>query len=207
MFFDGNAELDSDWLRLRLATPRHGRASIGGDEFRGPSDGDYRPAAVLVPVVERSSGLTILLTRRTPFLRQHAGQICFPGGRVEQQDLTPAHTALRETEEEIGLAAEKVELLGHLDDYMTGTGYRVTPIVGLVRQPFELFPDASEVEEVFELPLAFLLDTNNHQFNSVFQDGKSLKYFALPYRSHYIWGATAAMLINFYCLLSEDEPS
>lgn len=207
MFFNGNTEFGSDWLRRRLASPRSSQASIVADEFRVPSAGDYRPAAVLVPVVERSSGLTILLTRRTPFLRQHAGQICFPGGRVEPEDLTPAHTALRETEEEIGLAADKVELLGHLDDYMTGTGYRVTPVVGLVRQPFELFPDASEVEEVFELPLAILFDTNNHQFNSVFQDGKALKYFALPYRSHYIWGATAAMLINFYFLLSEADPS
>jgi len=156
-------------------------------------------------VIERSSGLTILLTRRTPFLRQHAGQICFPGGRVEPEDLTPAHTALRETEEEIGLASDKVELLGQLDDYKTGTGYRVTPVVGLVRHPFELAPDASEVEEVFELPLTFLFDTDNHQCNSVLQNGRPQKYYALPYLSHYIWGATAAMLINFYSLLSEVE--
>ena len=116
------------------------------------------PAAVLFPIVLRDNGQTVLLTQRTAHLKDHAGQISFPGGRVEAEDESPIHTALRETEEEIGLARKHVEVLGFLPEYRTGTGFRVTPVVALVTPPFELALDPFEVAEAFEVPLAFLLD-------------------------------------------------
>jgi len=152
---------------------------------------------VLVPVVQRADGLTVLLTRRTAHLNDHAGQISFPGGRAEPGDASAAATALRETEEEIGLAAARVEVLGQLHEYLTVTGYRVTPVVGLVTPPLDLRPDDFEVAEIFEVPLEFLLDPANHQRNSVIHEGRQRRYYAIPYRQYYIWGATAGMLMNF----------
>lgn len=152
------------------------------------------PAAVLFPIVQRDRQQTVLLTQRTAHLRDHAGQISFPGGRVEAEDLSPVHTALRETEEEIGLARDRVEILGFLPEYRTGTGFRVTPVVGLVQAPFELKPDPFEVAEVFEVPLAFLLDPANHQQHSMHYRGAMRQYFAMPYGDYFIWGATAGMI-------------
>jgi 8-oxo-dGTP pyrophosphatase MutT (NUDIX family) len=142
------------------------------------------------------------LTRRTAHLNDHAGQISFPGGRAEPGDADPAQTALRETAEEIGLEAERVEVLGRLHPYVTVTGYRVTPVVGLLTPPLELRPDDFEVAEVFEVPLKFLLDPANHQRNSVSYEGRERHYYAMPYRHYYIWGATAGMLMNFYAFLT-----
>jgi len=158
-------------------------------------------AAVLVPIIDRPDGLTILLTQRTAHLTDHAGQISFPGGRVEAEDRDATATALRETAEEIGLPADRVEVLGRLDTYVTGTGYEVVPIVGLVRPPFPLVPDPFEVAEVFEVPLAFIVDPANHQRHSSNLKGRPRQFFVLPYEDRYIWGATAGMLVNLAGLL------
>ncbi|WP_310492024.1 CoA pyrophosphatase [Dechloromonas sp.] len=160
----------------------------------GVDDQPLTPAAVLFPIVLRDSGQTVLLTQRTAYLRDHAGQISFPGGRVEAEDLSPSHTALRETEEEIGLPRERIEILGFLPEYRTGTGFRVTPVVALVLPPFDLRPDPFEVAEVFEVPLAFLLDPANHQQHSLHYRGALRNYFAMPYGDYFIWGATAGMI-------------
>lgn len=172
-----------------------------GDGHLFRRDRPIRNASVLVPVVRRSHELTVLFTRRTAHLHDHAGQISFPGGRAEA-DEAPLDTALRETEEEIGLPRERIEVLGTLSEYVTVTGYRVTPVVGLVHTPFELKPDEFEVAEIFEVPLAFLLDPANHQRNQVITDGVERHYFAMPYGPYYIWGATAGMLMNLYAFLS-----
>jgi 8-oxo-dGTP pyrophosphatase MutT (NUDIX family) len=152
------------------------------------------PAAVLFPIVLRDAGQTVLLTQRTAHLRDHAGQISFPGGRVEDEDVSPVHTALRETEEEIGLARERIEILGFLPEYRTGTGFRVTPVVGLVKPPFALALDPFEVAEAFEVPLDFLLDPANHQEHSLHYRGALRHFFAMPYGDYFIWGATAGMI-------------
>jgi 8-oxo-dGTP pyrophosphatase MutT (NUDIX family) len=186
----------ADWLRRRLAGPRQLKAV---EEDAVPPG--LTPAAVLVPVIERSEGLTVLFTQRTAHLHDHAGQVSFPGGRCEVTDVSPTFTALRETTEEIGLASELVEVLGLLPEYRTGTGFSVTPVVGLVRPPFELNPDSFEVAEVFETPLAFLLDPANHQRHSMEIGGVMRHYYAMPYEGYFIWGATAGMLVSLYRLL------
>lgn len=160
------------------------------------------PAAVLVPIVDRTQGLQVLFTQRTAHLANHAGQISFPGGHVEPEDGGPLETALRETEEEIGLDRRHVEVVGHLDTYVTRTGFSVTPIVAFVNPPFSLQPDAHEVAEVFEVPLSFLLDPANHLRCARTFDGVERYYYAIPYRAWYIWGATAGMLINLYQVLT-----
>lgn len=169
---------------------------LAGD-FVQEAGGENLPltsAAVLFPIVLRDTGHTVLLTQRTAHLRDHAGQISFPGGRVEDEDLSPIHTALRETEEEIGLPRERVEIVGFLPEYRTGTGFRVTPVVALVRPPFDLQPDPFEVAEIFEVPLSFLLDPANHQQHSLHYRGALRSYFAMPYGEYFIWGATAGMI-------------
>src|SRR5882672_707112 len=188
--------LDELRLRSRFSEPRTVKPVTAGDGHLWRSAEEIRPAAVLVPVVRREGGLTVLLTRRTAHLNDHAGQISFPGGRAEPGDAGPAQTALREAAEEIGLEAARVEVLGELHPYVTVTGYRVTPVVGLVTPPLELRPDDFEVAEVFEVPLQFLLDPANHQRNSVVHEGRTRHYYAIPYRQYYIWGATAGMLMN-----------
>lgn len=159
------------------------------------------PAAVLVPVVERAGDLSILLTRRTDHLHDHPGQIAFPGGRREQSDASAVMTALRETEEEVGLARRHVDVLGELPRYHTGTGFEVTPVVGLVYPPFELKPDPFEVAEAFEVPLEFLLDPRNHQRCSLEIRGSLREFWAMPFGDYYIWGATAGMLVSLYRFL------
>jgi 8-oxo-dGTP pyrophosphatase MutT (NUDIX family) len=193
-----------DWLRARFSSPRSFAPVTAGDGHLFRQDRAIRPAAVLVPVVNRAETLTVLFTRRTAHLHDHAGQISFPGGRAEDGE-SPRDTALRETAEEIGLAPECVEVLGHLSEYTTVTGYRVTPVVGLVQPPFELAPDDFEVAEVFEVPLAFLLDPANHQRNQLIHDGLERHYYAMPYGAYYIWGATAGMLMNFYAYLTASH--
>jgi 8-oxo-dGTP pyrophosphatase MutT (NUDIX family) len=154
------------------------------------------PAAVLVGMVDRPDGLTVLLTQRTAHLTDHAGQISLPGGRIEDSDPDPIHAALREAEEEVGLPRTHVEVIGRLDTYITGTGFEITPVVGLVRPSFELRLDAFEVAEAFEVPLAFIVDPANHERHSRELRGHTRSFFVLPYNDRYIWGATAAMLVN-----------
>lgn len=190
------------WLRSRFTEPRAVAPLATGDGHLWHSPEEIRPAAVLVPIVRRENGLTVLLTRRTAHLNDHAGQISFPGGRSEPADAGAAETALREAAEEIGLAAARVEVLGVLPQYVTVTGYRVTPVVGLVTPPLDLQPDDFEVAEVFEVPLTFLLEPANHLSNCVRYEGRERRYYAMPYRQYYIWGATAGMLMNFYVFLT-----
>lgn len=168
-------------------------------------DPSNREAAVLIPIVKRPEGLTILFTKRTDHLSNHPGQISFPGGHTEEEDESANHAALRETEEEVGLAPSYVQVIGHLNDYITRTGFRITPVVGLVDVPFPTNPDPHEVAEVFEVPLSFLMDEANHQKCSRVFMGKTRYFWAMPYNDYYIWGATAGMLINFFELLQGDE--
>ena len=180
---------------------------------------DPRVASVLVPLVIRANGLTVLLTQRADHLNDHAGQVSFPGGRQEPFDADATATALREAQEEVGLAPSRVEVLGALPDYLTGTGFRVTPVIGLVHPPFALKADALEVAEVFEVPLPFLMNPAHHEERVFRYEGGERRFFAMPYPrgaslqaaeqgvggtgSHYfIWGATAAMLRNFYRFLA-----
>jgi len=174
-----------------------------GEIVEDGAEGVFRPAAVLVPLINRPDGLTVLLTRRTDHLHHHPGQISFPGGRVEAEDEGPVHTALRETEEEVGLHPRHVELLGELPLYRTGTGFQVTPVVGLVHPPFELTLDAFEVAEVFEVPLAFLIDRENQRRETMFYRGRDRTYYAMPWQGYHIWGATAGMLVSLVDFLSE----
>lgn len=159
------------------------------------------PAAVLVPLVARGQVPTVLLTRRTDHLHHHPGQISFPGGRVEDADTSPIDTALRETEEEIGLDRRHIELIGTLPDYLTGTGFRVTPVVGLVTPPFELTLDAFEVAEAFEVPLSHFLDPANHEQHSIVHEGRVRQFHAMPYQGYFIWGATAGIIMSLYRVL------
>jgi len=197
----------------RLHAPIDIAAAVANrlERFRGDHETDpgfkvrenLRTAAVLVPLVDRSEGMGVLLTLRDSSLPHHAGQISFPGGRIEPDDKSAAETALRETEEEIGLPRDSFEIVGRLDDYITGTGFLVAPIVGLIRPPYALKPDPAEVAGVFEVPLAFFLDPANHRRESRVFNGVERRFYAMPYGDKYIWGATAAMLMNLYDLLRD----
>ncbi|MEM7405805.1 MAG: CoA pyrophosphatase [Pseudomonadota bacterium] len=191
--------------------------SLGASDGDVPADGDFKlnpasaarakltPAAVLVPIVERTDGATVLLTERSARLKKHAGQVSFPGGRAEPDDADRVATALRETHEEIGLGAEFVDVVGRLDDYQTGTGYRVTPVVGFVRPGFSLAVDPGEVSDVFEVPLDFVLDSANHSVESRPWNGGRRHYYVLRFAGRYIWGATAGMLVNLSRRVSQLE--
>jgi 8-oxo-dGTP pyrophosphatase MutT (NUDIX family) len=191
--------LTPQWLRRRFAEPPDWLPEVA-DESRTPVPRPTR-ASVLVPLVQRAAGLTILFTERTAHLSSHAGQISFPGGRRELSDTSPIETALRETEEEVGLERRHIDVLGTLPDYHTITGYCVTPVVGLVAPPFELRADPAEVAEIFEVPLAFLMDGMNHQRLSALRPEGRRHFYAMPYERCYIWGATAGMLRNLFHFL------
>ena len=189
--------LDVAALRARLKrTPP--AFSVYGDDDSGRAAAAVTAAAVLIPIVERPAGLTVIFTQRTSHLKAHSGQVSFPGGRAEPSDPTPEFTALREAQEEIGLPMERVEVLARLPEYLTRTGFRVTPVVGLLTPPFELVPDPREVEEVFEVPLAYLLDPANHRRETRELQGRTVGYYVVRYESRTIWGATAGMLMNLY---------
>lgn len=164
---------------------------------------DNREAAVLVPIVNREEGLSVLFTKRTEHLTHHPGQISFPGGHTEEEDESADHAALRETEEEVGLPPSYIQVIGHLNDYVTRTGFRVTPVVGIVDAPYPTNPDEHEVAEVFEVPLSFLMDEANHEKCSRIFMGKRRYFWAMPYHDYYIWGATAGMLRNLYEFLND----
>jgi 8-oxo-dGTP pyrophosphatase MutT (NUDIX family) len=199
--------LQAQALRRRFAALPEWTPEKLGDG--GLFDGYERHhASVLVPLVERDDGLTVLLTQRTAHLRDHAGQIAFPGGRAEVHDADVVETALRETEEEVGLARRHVDVIGALPLYRTVTNYDVTPVVALVQPPFTLTLDAHEVAEAFEVPLQFLM-TPAHHHRHVFEfDGGQREFLSMPWPrpdgqgDYFIWGATAAMLRNFYRLLA-----
>lgn len=194
--------LTAAWLRARFAGVPAWEPEIPDESsMRGHSG--LRRAAVLLPIVRRPEGLSLLLTERTAHLTNHGGQISFPGGGAEEHDSSPIETALRETEEEIGLHRRHVEIIGVLPEHITITGYRVTPVVGLVTPPFELVADTNEVAEIFEVPLGFLMNGMNHQRLSVeLAEGAGRRsFYAMPYQRFFIWGATAAMLRNLFHFL------
>jgi 8-oxo-dGTP pyrophosphatase MutT (NUDIX family) len=198
-------------LVRRLLTPPDGPASALKVHSAGPSDFDLNPgaeaelgppdepipAAVLVPVIARDP-LSLLLTQRTGGLAAHAGQIAFPGGKVDPRDRGALGAALREAEEEIGLEPALVEPLGCLDIYRTVTGFAITPVVALVQPGFTLSLNQREVAEAFEVPLPFLMDGANHQKHSRVYRGHARQYYAMPYGERYIWGATAGILKNMH---------
>lgn len=186
-------------VRLRGRTPVAPRS----DYDLGPySDGtppwvnNPKPAAVLVPIIERRNQLSVVLTKRTHDLSTHAGQIAFPGGRIDATDPTPIDAALREAHEEVGLHPRHVDVVGHLDEYRTGTGFIITPVVGFVPASSVFTPNPAEVEEVFEVPLDFLLDPANRQRHAREWAGHIRHFYAMPYGDYYIWGATAGMIVN-----------
>lgn len=163
----------------------------------GANRSKLTPAAVLFPLVDHPEGCRVLLTRRTDHLHDHPGQISFPGGRVDSGDTSFQHTALREAQEEIGLAPDSVEILGELPPYATVTGFLIHPVVARLTPPLDLVTDPFEVAEAFEVPLEFLLDSNNHRREYLMYRGSRREYLAMPYGSYYIWGATAGMIREF----------
>ena len=201
--------LHAQALRQRFAAPPAWQPEIPGDGARFNPAGPTAQASVLVPLVQRDGGLQVLLTRRTAHLRSHAGQISFPGGKVEAHDADAVATALRETEEEVGLARRHVEVIGRLPVYTTVTGFVVTPVVGLVQPPFDLRIDTGEVDEAFEVPLQFLMTPAHHRRHRWDAGGGITRQFlSMPWpgnapESYFIWGATAAMLRNLYGFLAQ----
>ena len=185
----GDRDLNPDW---QDEVARQGRPAL-------------RDAAVLVPLVEREGGFSVLLTRRSEALPSHAGQVSFPGGKVQTEDTGFADTALRETEEEVGLARSFVSVAGFFEPYETGTGFAIQPVVGFVRPGFDLKPDPREVAEAFEVPFDFLMDPANHQLHHAVWQGRKRSYYAMPYGRHYIWGATAGMLVALRRRLFEGD--
>lgn len=159
-------------------------------------DTPLRAAAVLVPIVDHADGATILLTKRTDHLSKHPGQVSFPGGRVDPEDTDAVAAALRETDEEIGLDRSYIQVAGFLDEYITGTGYEIKPVVALVKPGFSLTLQQEEVAEAFEVPLSFFLNRDNHKRESAMWQGVLRHYYSMPYEGYRIWGATAAMLVN-----------
>ena len=166
----------------------------------GPArrDGRTRAAAVLVPIIDRAPEATVLLTERTKHLSAHAGQIAFPGGKMDKSDSEPMQTALREAHEEIGLDPALVSPIGFLDTYQTVTNFRVAPLVALIPADFEPILDPSEVADAFEVPLRFLMSVENHHIHSLDYEGRERFYYAMPYGDRYIWGATAGILHNLF---------
>lgn len=193
--------LNVGWLRQRFANPPLWASEQTDEHLLRDQSAPLTPAAVLVPIVDRADGLTLLFTQRSANLTDHAGQISFPGGRREEGDASSIDTALRETEEEVGLDRRYVQVLGVLPDYMTVTGYQVTPVVAIVEPPFSTQVDPQEVTEIFEVPLSFLMNGANHQRRVIELPRVRRTFYAMPYDRFFIWGATAGMLRNLFHFL------
>lgn len=204
----GPRKLTAEEVAARLAVAARAKLRLSRDAAKLGQRGDHDmnpdlfpnralvPAAVLIALVDHPDGLTILLTLRTAHLTDHGGQISFPGGRVEARDADEKAAALREANEEVGIDPATVEILGRLDTYVTRTGFRVEPVVGLVRPPLQLRPDPHEVAEIFEVPLDFLIDPANRRRDSRIFEGSERFFWAIPFETRYIWGATAGILVN-----------
>jgi 8-oxo-dGTP pyrophosphatase MutT (NUDIX family) len=185
--------------RLKRAPPAY---AVYGDDGTEGREAASTAAAVLIPLISHPQGLTVLFTQRTTHLRSHSGQVSFPGGRAEPGDASAEFTALREAEEEIGVRPASVEVLARLPDYRTRTGYRVTPVIGLLTPPVAFMPDPHEVAEIFEVPLHFLLDERNRQRRTREFQGQQVGYYVFEYGEKAIWGATAGMLVNLHRMLA-----
>lgn len=159
---------------------------------------ELRDAAVLIPVVDRPDGATLILTKRTEALRAHSGQVAFPGGRIDPTDLSPEFAALRETEEEIGIRSGQIEVIGRMPDYVAGSGFRIAPIIGIIQPGFDLDINQDEVDAVFETPLSFLMRPENQTQGSREWQGRVWKYYDMPYGGQRIWGVTAGIIRAFY---------
>jgi 8-oxo-dGTP pyrophosphatase MutT (NUDIX family) len=193
-------------LRSRFRDPPEWRPDFFADHQR--QEAGTQPASVLMAIVDHQAGPTMLLTQRTAHLNRHSGQVAFPGGRQEEDDPDPITAALREAQEEVGLDPARVEVLGALPVYITGTQYRITPVVALLQPGHEYDPHPGEVESVFEVPLAFLMNPGNHQRRHFVSEEGERQFISMPWRvpggerEYLIWGATAAILRNFYRMLS-----
>lgn len=203
------SELLAEALRRRFDVPPAWAPEIAVERQFGERKPTH--ASVLVPLVQRDEGLAVLLTQRTDHLTDHPGQVSFPGGRAEPEDADVVATALREAREEIGLAPSHVEVIGQLPTYTTGTGFIVTPVIGLVQPGFSILIDPLEVAEVFEVPLSFLMNPANHRWHAVEVNGIRREFLSMPWmgvdsagqpRRYFVWGATAAMLRNLYRFLA-----
>ena len=157
-----------------------------------------KDAAVLVPAVDDPDGAKVILTQRTAKLRKHSGQVAFPGGGIDESDVSPEEAALREAREEIGLAPDFVETVGRLPQYLSGTGFRIIPVLSVVRRGFVIKPNPDEVDAVFEVPLSFLMNPNNHQRDSRLWQGIVRHFYVMPYGERYIWGITAGIIRTLY---------
>jgi 8-oxo-dGTP pyrophosphatase MutT (NUDIX family) len=190
-----------EWLRQRFVagSSAHAREVQQLHQMTTPMPmSALRAAAVLIPLVLRPGGMTVLLTKRTDHLKDHAGQVSFPGGRCEAEDCSPIETAIREAHEEVGLERNQIEVLGMLPDFDTGSGFHVVPVVALIHPPLNLKLDDFEVADVFEPPLSFVFDRANHQRHRVEVRGKLREFWAMPWEGFYIWGTTASMLVSLH---------
>ena len=199
------APFSADDLRMRVAREQVPHAGPGyGDHMLNPdmhemiAGNRLRDAAVLIPVIERGEAATVLLTQRAEKLRSHSGQVAFPGGRIDPTDGSAEDAALRETFEEVGLPARSVEVIGRMPDYVTGSGYRIVPVVGVVQPGFELVINEAEVDAAFEVPLGFLMDPANHRRESRIWLERERFYYTMPYGERFIWGATAGIIRTLY---------
>lgn len=212
----GTASIGRDFtvgeFRARAASRGwHADADDFGDHHLNPGITEelrtrpFRDAAVLIPVIDHSAAPTVLLTKRSAALRTHSGQIAFPGGRIDPGDGDAETAALRECEEETGIGAEHVEIVGRLPDYMAGSGFRIYPILSVLKPGFEVRPNPHEVDAVFEVPLSFLMDEANHAQGSRIVAGHMRHYFEMPYGDWYIWGVTAGIIRLMYERLYSGE--
>lgn len=193
---------EAELARRNLATspPRRGDHDL--NPGMKPQD-SLISAAVLVPLIDRCAGVTVMLTERSRHLPDHPGQISFPGGRIDAADAGPAAAALREAQEEVGLSPNRVEVVGELDVYITRTGFHITPVVGLVRPPFDVRPNPAEVADVFELPLDLAVNPANYERRARLHEGQRRYFYVLVYKDRIVWGATAGILVNLAHVLQD----
>ena len=199
--------LTPEFIAARLAEDEQARAHYG-DADLNPGlviAARRRAAAVLVPLIDHADGLTVLLTQRSNDLPHHPGQVSFPGGRIDPDDESPEHAALREAEEEVGLDRNQVRLIGRLGPYLTGTGFHITPVVGIVAAPIDLTLEPREVADAFEVPLSVVVDPRNHGQHPTTVGTRSFQTYLIPWQDRFIWGATAGMLVNLGRILAAPE--